>query len=264
MPVNHEERAGRLWPILVEVAASRTTITYGNLAARVNLHQRALNYPLGHLQQYCLGEKLPPLTILVVNRTGRHGGGFVAWDVDNLDEGFRQVYAYPWASRPNPFGYAAEGDEASNLARRLLEMPDDAETVYQQVAVRGVAQLIFREALLAAYDGKCAFCGLSFPEVLEASHVIPWSECGPARRVDPRNGILLCAVHHRLFDSGYLSVLPDYTIRSYDPDCTGGEYSEADVASSAALHGSAMSVPQQSNLRPGVEFLRQHNAKHGF
>ncbi len=65
---------------------------------------------LGVIQDWCLEEKKPPLTILVVNQ-GRHqsGQGFMAWDVANLEEGYEQVYVFPWSELPNPFEFADDG-----------------------------------------------------------------------------------------------------------------------------------------------------------
>ena len=47
---------------------------------------------LGLIQNYCIEEKLPPLTILVVDKSGKPGTGFIAYDVDKLAEGMALVY----------------------------------------------------------------------------------------------------------------------------------------------------------------------------
>lgn len=71
------------------------------------------------------------------------------------------------------------------------------------VAVRRV-QSFFRKAVLAAYDYRCAITGLAVPELLTASHIIPWS-AEPKLRADPRNGICLNALHDRAFDRGLIT-----------------------------------------------------------
>ena len=51
-------------------------------------------------------------------------------------------------------------------------------------------QAFFRSAVLTSYESRCALTGLAIPELLNASHIIPWSE-NTARRADPRNGLAL-------------------------------------------------------------------------
>lgn len=68
-----------------------------------------------------------------------------------------------------------------------------------------LVQTFFRETVLASYDYRCAMCELDMPELLNASHIIPWS-ISVERRADPRNGLALCAIHDRAFDRGLLTV----------------------------------------------------------
>jgi len=65
-------------------------------------------------------------------------------------------------------------------------------------------QSFFRTAVLASYDGQCALTGLAAAELLNASHIIPWS-AEARRRGDPRNGICLNALHDRAFERGLIS-----------------------------------------------------------
>ena len=80
----------------------------------------------------------------------------------------------------------------------------------RNVKVR-LVQHFFRETVLASYDYACAICLLSIPEMLNASHIIPWSK-SKSRRVDPRNGLSLCALHDRAFDRGLISIDKDYCV----------------------------------------------------
>jgi hypothetical protein len=82
--VNQVERASRAWPILTDRAKKRSTITYGELGQALGVHHRAVRYILGVIQDYCLEEKLPPLTILIVNASGKPGSGFIAFDLDKF------------------------------------------------------------------------------------------------------------------------------------------------------------------------------------
>lgn len=54
--------------------------------------------------------------------------------------------------------------------------------------------------------GKCIFTGVSDPNLLRASHCIPWAECETASdRLDGYNGLLLTPTYDLLFDQGYIS-----------------------------------------------------------
>ncbi|MBI1325396.1 HNH endonuclease [bacterium] len=68
-----------------------------------------------------------------------------------------------------------------------------------------LVQNFFRKAVLSSYGDKCTICRLHFPELLTASHIIPWS-VDVRRRADPRNGLALCAIHDRAFDRGLIGL----------------------------------------------------------
>jgi putative restriction endonuclease len=73
-PIQYE-RAARAWPLLTQKADEESNITYADLLQHLGIHARPIRYVLGVIQDYCLGEKLPPLTILVVNRHGSQARG---------------------------------------------------------------------------------------------------------------------------------------------------------------------------------------------
>lgn len=75
-----------------------------------------------------------------------------------------------------------------------------------------VNQTLFRRDVLFAYGGKCCMTGIDDVELLNASHIVPWSE-NPRERLNPRNGLCLNALHDRAFDRGLVSVKPDCTVR---------------------------------------------------
>lgn len=255
--VNHEERAAMAWDALVTQARTGKTITYGALAPKVGVHRRALSYPLGLIQDYCLEAKLPPLTSIVVYAlTGLPGEGFTAWDVDDLATGQQAVYTMNWRSLQNPFSYASSGQTAARLADELFSDPSSSASVYQLVKSRGPAQKIFRLALLRAYQWACAFCGFTYPEALDGAHIHPWAKCSIDHRMDVRNGLLLCSNHHRLFDAEWLTVTPDYRIEYSDTALAEGPYSDIDKLVGPSLHGARLRLPGRRDLWPDPELLR--------
>ncbi|MES2263469.1 MAG: HNH endonuclease signature motif containing protein [Pseudomonadota bacterium] len=257
--VNQTERAQLAWQALIEVARHRSTLTYGELGARISVHHRAIRYVLGPIQDYCLESRLPPLTILVVNGSGRPGTGFIAHDPEDLDGGLEAVWGFNWHAVQNPFDFAAEGLSYRGLIKTLTQNPDEAGTVYAKVKSRGVQQILFRDAVRKAYASRCAFSGTQFPDALDACHIIPWAYATPQQRMDVRNGLLLNPLHHRLFDKAYLTLTTDYRILYWDPKGAAREYSKMEAALTINLHNQPVAVPHLFRLRPLPEYIQRHN-----
>lgn len=74
-----------------------------------------------------------------------------------------------------------------------------------------VNQGFFRSMILAAYGERCCVTGLAIPELLTASHIVPWS-VDERNRTNPRNGLCLNALHDRAFDRGLIAVDEDFRI----------------------------------------------------
>jgi len=70
-------------------------------------------------------------------------------------------------------------------------------------------QTFFRNAVLASYEFRCAVSGVAVPELLTASHIIPWSD-DESRRADPTNGLCLNALYDRAFDRGLITFDEDF------------------------------------------------------
>lgn len=81
--------------------------------------------------------------------------------------------------------------------------PDELQAFARRVR-RGQAK--FRANLTRLYDGKCAISGWAPEEVLEAAHLIGHAGSGLN---DIKNGILLRADLHVLFDAGLLRIDPE-------------------------------------------------------
>lgn len=72
-----------------------------------------------------------------------------------------------------------------------------------------LGQGAFRVMVTDAYDRKCAITGESTLIALEAAHIRPYSDIGGH---EVKNGMLLRADFHKLFDAGLVGVTPDYNI----------------------------------------------------
>ena len=72
------ERAAQIWPLLSYAATHRQTLTYDILGKLIGVPRFGLGKQLEPIQSYCLIHNLPPLTVLVVNQSGRPSEGFIA------------------------------------------------------------------------------------------------------------------------------------------------------------------------------------------
>ena len=261
---NQTERVYHAWNILTACAKRRTLITYKQLGDALNMHHRPVRFVLGAIQDYCLADRLPPLTILVVNQKGRPGSGFIALDPDRFDEGRRDVYSYSWNRLPNPFAFASDGTQYKSLLDQLLAKPQDAEDVYRRVKVRGTGQLIFRDLLLRVYARRCCFSGFSLIEGLEAVHIVPWASCEKKDRLNVTNGLLLSSLHHRLFDAGILTLTPDRRIVYCSSTRPHSHVSRFERTVTRAVHLKPMRLPRNLAHFPSTDFITIHNRMLGL
>lgn len=74
-----------------------------------------------------------------------------------------------------------------------------------------VNQNVFRQIVIANYNGKCAITGIDIPDLLLASHIIPWSK-SEEERLNPENGICLSALYDRAYDKGYIGISEKFDI----------------------------------------------------
>jgi putative restriction endonuclease len=116
-----------------------------------------------------------------------------------------------------------------------------------------LGQGAFRVLVTDAYQRRCALTQERTLPVLQAAHIKPHARSGPH---EIRNGLLLRADLHILFDRGYLTVTPDLHVevsRRIKEDYENGrEY--------YTLHGRSLAaLPQNPADRPAREFLEWHN-----
>lgn len=106
--------------------------------------------------------------------------------------------------------------EHTSIERKYHSILDDIPanlvgiTREQLVQVR-VNQSVFRQIVLANYDYRCALSGIDIPELLVASHVIPWAD-NIVERMNPKNGICLSSLYDSAFDKGLISFSDSYNV----------------------------------------------------
>jgi putative restriction endonuclease len=90
-----------------------------------------------------------------------------------------------------------------------LEDPIERRYAVRQTRVR-LHQARFRGRVLPAYASQCAICRLKELRLLDASHIV--SDVEVEGEPSVRNGLSLCAIHHRAFDQHLVGVSPDYQV----------------------------------------------------
>ncbi len=86
----------------------------------------------------------------------------------------------------------------------------EGKEVERNVKVR-VNQSFFRSTILSSYDFKCCLTGIDIPELLVASHIVPWSK-DKKNRLNPQNGLCLNNLHDKAFDKGFIAFDKDFKI----------------------------------------------------
>jgi putative restriction endonuclease len=104
--------------------------------------------------------------------------------------------------------------ESVTAEQTLAELvpPEPGQTEAERVTRVRLRQAIFRQMILASYRNACCVCTVPCEALLVASHIIPWA-IRPELRVNPRNGLCLCALHDRAFDRGLLTVNPSFRVQ---------------------------------------------------
>lgn len=123
---------------------------------------------------------------------------------------------------------------------------DGRKKVIGQV-LRRRGQPTFRRKLLFAYDRRCAICECDAEEVLEAAHIVPYRG---VETNDVRNGLLMRADLHTLFDLGLIAVDSESMSVLLNSRLRTSSYGE--------LEGRKLRLPKDPSLWPSPEALTYH------
>ena len=119
----------------------------------------------------------------------------VNWDAANLRAGI--AFGMPGEASASPPQSAIERRYALRYVKHRLH------------------QASFRDAVIAAYQGRCALSGLPEPILLDAAHIIPDANELYGQPVVP-NGLPLSKIHHAAFDAHLIGIDPDYRVHVSD------------------------------------------------
>ncbi len=117
--------------------------------------------------------------------------------------------------------YISGWDANTLKARIVFGIQDQADYVApesvseRRYALQTVKQRLhqasFREAVISAYNGRCALSGLPEQRLLDAAHIISDKDERLGQPVVP-NGLPLSKIHHAAFDAHLIGIDPDYRL----------------------------------------------------
>lgn len=96
---------------------------------------------------------------------------------------------------------------------RTVASEENPLTERERLSAARIGQGEFRDALIIYWDGACPVAGVDHAPLLRASHIKSWSKSSNAERLDPFNGILLCAHIDALFDRHLITFEDDGRLR---------------------------------------------------
>jgi predicted restriction endonuclease len=117
-----------------------------------------------------------------------------------------------------------------------------------------LGQQFFRQSVLASYNCRCCITGNPIPELLVASHILPWGNY-PEHRLNPRNGLCLAQTQDAAFDRGLITFDEDYRLvlgpwlREFLPN-------EALERNFISYEGKQIAMPEK--FMPDSAFLQKH------
>ncbi len=129
----------------------------------------------------------------------------------------------------------------------------ETETI-REIKARRV-QNFFRRTVLQSYNYRCAISGLAIPQLLVASHIIPWSE-DASRRADPTNGIALNALYDKAFDRHLISFDEEFRL-VLSPTIKAKAADEMVEKYFLRYEGKALEMPYR--FLPDVEAIQAHH-----
>ena len=150
-------------------------------------------------------------------------------------------------------------DNGIQLSKKLLKRfhIDECGTEKEVRAKHRLGQDFFRHILLKIYNTRCCISGLEIPEVLRASHIIPWSEREDTR-LDPANGLCLSATYDAAFDKHLITFDEDYRL-VVSPTIKEAYSSDTFKTHFLNFEGKKMTLP--STFIPAQSFLEKHREK---
>lgn len=119
---------------------------------------------------------------------------------------------------------------------------------------RRLHQAQFRQAVLAAYDGRCALSRFPDSRLLNAAHIVEDRHEDLGQPIVP-NGLPLSKIHHAAFDAHLIGIDADY--RLHISEALLAQNDGPVLESIKALNGQLIHLPRRDKDRPDKDRLAQ-------
>ncbi len=180
------------------------------------------------------------------------------------------VFVDGWDDTARTFSLFALPESMTNVppepelvADAAHSLPEHEKRTALRLVEQRLGQAGFRKEVLAAQRNRCTVCELRVRPLVDAAHVVPHAD--PRSTNEVRNGLALCALHHRAFDTDVLRIDPDAVVHvdegrlaefsSLAPDALRRR-DPAAVHQLLDHHGRPLRLPKDPRKRPDPELLR--------
>lgn len=185
------------------------------------------------------------------------GGGFVTMDILHhynlrgehkgfLRKNYSNISLLEEKTKKLIESFIETQNEAKNLIERKPINPNKNKTERSSTVKVRVYQDVLKEYVSENYNHKCALCEIDQPELLIASHIIPW-RADESKRLELENCILLCVIHDKLFDKGLITINENNVIVSNE------------LKQSVQHHVKDLVFRKPSQNPPEIQYLTLHN-----
>jgi len=121
----------------------------------------------------------------------------------------------------------------------------------------------FRSKVLTAYAFRCAVCGIQL-RLVEAAHIVPVNHENSTD--ETRNGLALCALHHKAYDQALITISEDYSVLLNQQQIA--EFKQLNLIDGLANFSQALRpiilLPPAVSDRPHSEYIRIANFIRGW
>lgn len=233
-----KKRAGTVW------LAIGHRIAKEKLWSRMPRRIRSKNQQSGYLPFY--SGVLVKLTTVEDRKQRR----FVCFDLhDEATKAFKELKIISAKRHRRSADYTPIDELNEDAIVVTQNTPAETKRILQSIIARR-GQNAFRRKLLQAYEGACAVTGCRESQLLEAAHIRKFSSKG---RYETRNGLLLRADWHTLFDLGMWAVDPKTFLIKISSSIADSDYIK--------YEGKKIRIPRDPKCAPdSVELERRYRS----
>ncbi len=153
--------------------------------------------------------------------------------------------------------------EDTQLVEDISEIQENTDSTTKTLMIEArLGQGKFKRDVIETWKlgTRCVVTGIDIPELLIASHIIPWRESDDAMRLDGANGLLLCSHLDKLFDRYLISFGDDLTIMINDVliASQGMHLEEIGIDESLRLNTTGISDADKARIKVHLAQHRQH------